>query len=157
MGEQNVKMSERLAVIGVLDPVVVVDTELFTDYIDMQDFEQVLGICMTGNVNNKTFDFTAYGYSSTAGADVTTLKACTQLAAHATTSDNLQLVIGICRQDLVAKGATPTTLRYVRFGILSQAAQDGPVAILAIAGDARYGLAREQDLASVAEIEEDLN
>ena len=157
MGEQNVKMSERLAVIGVLDPVVVVDTELFTDYIDMQDFEQVLGILMLGNVNAKTFDFTAYGYSDTSASDVTTLKACTQLAAHATTSDAKQLVIGICRQDLVAKGTLPDTLRYVRFGVLSEAAQDGPVAILAIAGDARYGLAREQDLASVAEIEEDLN
>lgn len=157
MARLDERLSERLGVVGALDPVVVVDTELYTDYIDMSKMEQVLGILQLGDVNAKTFDFRAVGYSDAAAGDATELKDCTQLAAHATANDGKQLVIGIRREDLVAKQTGTVKLRYLRFGVVSQAAQDGPVAIIALGGDFAHGPAADNDLSSVAEIEEDLN
>lgn len=153
----NVRLSEMLAVVGTIDPVVVVDTELFTDYIDMSKFHQCIGIMQLGNVNDKTFDFVAYGYSDEAAGDSTAIKSCTQLAAHATSNDGKQLVIGVTKEDLLAKCPAGVDLRYVRFGMVSEAAQDGPVGVLALAAMANYDWARDSDLASVAEIEEDLD
>ena len=147
------KLSEHLAVVGVADPIVLVDTEKYTDYIDMSLFEQVIFIFALGNVNAKTFDVTIYEAQDSSGTGEQALvtpgsvtKAITQLAADAAANDNDQCVINVRREELNA------TYTHLRAGMLSQAAQDGPVAMIAIGGNATYNPASDNDLASVVEI-----
>jgi len=150
------KLCEELAVVGTVDPVVLADAALFTDYIDMSKFEQILGILMLGDVAAKTFDFDVYAYTDTSAGNATLVKAATQLAAHATNNDGKQVAINVTRQDVLAKETSTTLaaggLRYIRFRAVSEAAQDGPVGLVALAGKANYDPANANDLASVAEI-----
>jgi hypothetical protein len=139
------RMSEHLAVVASLqadDPVVVVDTELFTDYVDMQDFEQVMFICSLGDVNAKTFTLVVYESILGAGTDVS-LVAWASIAAHATTNDNTQYVCCVRREELSAG------YRYVRAGIVSQAAQDGEVSLIGIAANPIHEPASGLDLTTV--------
>lgn len=152
----NGKLCEELAVVGAIDPQVLAETALYTDYIDMQKFEQALGVLMLGNVIDKDFDFDVYAYTDTSAGNPKEVKAATQLAAHAANNDNDQIVINVTRQEVSDKNDATTLaaggLRYVRFRAVSEAGQTGVAAVLALAGRASYDPASANDLASVVEI-----
>lgn len=157
------KLSEFLAVVAVAPPIVLADTEKYCPdagagagliYIDMSKWEQVIFIFQTGNVNNKTFDFRVYEARDAAGTGVQLLTgyAATQLAAHATDNDNKQSVISVRREALTKATATVAAYTHIRAGMLSQAAQDGPVGILALGANAAYQDAAGYDVATCVEI-----
>lgn len=134
-----------IAVVGTLDPVTVVNTEVFTDVVDMTKFGQVMGIALTGNMAAETIDFKCYTCAANGDTKVA-LKSAAQLAAHATTNDGVQMVINVRGEDLTAGQ------RYIVFGIVTGNTTGGPAAIVALGTNARYQPAADSDLASVLEI-----
>lgn len=138
--------SERAAVIATIDPQTVVNSELFSDVIDCKLWHEVMGVALLGNVAAETIDFRVCTCDSD-GSNPTTLKASTQLAAHASNNDNKQLVLNVLSSALLA-----TNKRYVKFGLVTGGASGGPACVVALGMKPRYGPASDNDLSSVAEI-----
>lgn len=146
MSSVNIAAGEKIAIVGTIDPVTVVNTEVFTDVVDMSKFHQCLGIALIGNVAAEAIDFKAYTCASGGGSAVA-LKSATQLAAHATNNDGVQVVINVRAEDLAA-----TSAQYIKFGLVTGGATGGPCAVVALGVDARFQPASDNDLASVAQI-----
>lgn len=142
----NSAAGDKLALVGTIDPATVANTEQFTDVVDMSRFHQALAMALLGNMASETIDFRAYTCNADGSSSVL-LKACTQLAANASTNDNMQLVISVRAEDLAASGR-----RYVRFGLVTGGATGGPAAVAVLGVDARYQPASDSDLASVQQI-----
>lgn len=140
------KPSERAAIVGTIDPQTVVNSEVFTDVVDMSKFQQALFICLLGNMSNETIDFTLYTCDSD-GNNATELKDCDQLAASASANDNKQLVINLDAQELAA-----VNKRYVKAGLVTGNSSGGPAAVVALGMQPRFGPASANDLSSVVEI-----
>ena len=139
------RMSEHIAVVAGLltdNPFVIVDTEKFTDYVDMQKYEQVMFICMVGDVNNKTFTLVVYESILGTGTDAS-LVAWQSLAAETTANDNTEYVCCVRREELSAG------YRYLRAGIVSQAGQDGEVSLIGLALNPIHEPASGSDMTSV--------
>lgn len=143
----NQKLFETLAVLGTIDPVTVVNSEVFTDVVDMGANVQALAIAMLGNMAAETIDFKAYSCDSDGNNAVAiTGRTATQLAAHASNNDAKQLLINVHNTDLLASGK-----QHVKFGLVTGGATGGPAAVVVL-GALRQGLPSSADLASVAEI-----
>jgi hypothetical protein len=145
MPSTNVKAREKLAILGTIDPQTVVNTEVFTDVVDVSGFHQVYGIALLGNMAAETVDFKAYRCASD-GNSAVALTSATQLAAHATNNDNKQIAINVRSDDLIASGA-----RYIKFGLVTGGATGGAAAVVALGVDARFNPASSSNLSSVAE------
>ncbi|MGD9824811.1 hypothetical protein [Desulfobacter sp.] len=144
----NEQTSEKIAVIGTIDPQTVVNTEVFTDVVDMSKYHQAMFICALGNMAAETIDFTVY-YCDSDGGNATALKSATQLAADASANDNKQIVISVRDQELLT---VAETTRYLKAGLVTGGASGGPACVVALGVDSKYGPASGSDLASVAEI-----
>jgi hypothetical protein len=144
--DSNVRATEKLALVGTIDPGTVANTELFTDVVDMSKFHQVMAIAMLGNMAAETIDFKAYTCDSN-GTNAVALKSATQLAAHASNNDNMQVIIGVRAPDLLASGK-----QHIKFGLVTGNTTGGPAAVAVIAADIRQGLAADADLASVLQL-----
>jgi len=143
---QSSKLSEDLALVATLDPVTVVNSEVFTDAVDMGAMQQALAILAIGNVAAETVDFKAYSCDSDGNnAAAITGRTATQLAAHATNNDAKQILINIRDTDLLASGK-----QHVKFGVVTGGATGGPMGITVL-GKPRQGLGSANDLASVVE------
>jgi hypothetical protein len=143
-------LSELIAVIGSIDPVASVTTEVFTDVIDMSKFDQVMAVFMGGNVqSNDTMICKAYTCDS-GGSNAAALKTASTVGAG---TDNTQVVIEVDNNDLAGGGTNAN--RYIKFGYAS-GGSGGPGAVLVL-GKAKYGPSSDEDLATVAEIETDLD
>ena len=116
----NVGAGEKLALVGTIDPATVVNSEVFTDVVDMAKFHQVLATAFLGNMAAETIDFKAYTCDSN-GSNATTLKSCTQLAAHASNNDNTQLSIQVRAEEL-----GPLSKQYIKFGPLGRSSRNRP-------------------------------
>ncbi len=124
----NCKACEFAALVGTIDPAVIVDTPVFSDEIDMSPtvgWDEVLCVLAIGNVNAKTIDFAVWEDDDGAAGNTQALLACTQLAASAGDNDNMQLIINVRRNQLSA-GFT-----HIRMRVVSEAAQDGPLGAVA--------------------------
>lgn len=144
---QSSKLSEQLAVVGKLASVTVVNSEVFTDVVDMGAMQQALAILNIGNVAAETVDFKCYSCDSDGNNAVAiTGRTATQLAAHATNNDSKQVLINVRDTDLLASGK-----QHVKFGVVTGGAAGGPMGITVL-GKPRQGLANANDLASVLEI-----
>ena len=144
----NEKLSEGLAIVGTLDPVTVVNSEVFTDWVDVSEFKKVLGTLMLGDMAAETIDFAMYQATDGSGTGSKALRAATQLAAHATSNDGTQVCIEVDNTELdVANDFT-----HVRCGVVTGGATGGPAGILVQGGHAYNGPASGQNLASVQEI-----
>lgn len=140
------KLSERLALVGTIDPQTVT-TEVFTDVIDFGANVQALAIASLGNMAAETIDFKFYSCDSDGNnAAAVTGKAATQLAAHASNNDNKQLIINVRDTDLLASGK-----QYGKFGLATGSTTGGMCSVDVLA-EPRQGLASAGDLTSVAEI-----
>ena len=138
--------SERIAVVGTIDPQTVMNTELFTDVVDMKHFHECMGIALLGNMAAETIDFAVYTCDSD-GNNATELKDITQLAAHATNNDNKQVIINVKSQDLASANK-----RYVKFGLVTGSNTGGPAAVVALGVSPRYAPGTDNDLNTVVEI-----
>lgn len=147
MNLNSSRLSELLAVAGVLAPQTVANTELFTDVVDLGAFEQVMAVAQLGNMAAETIDFKAYACDSN-GSNAVAIsgKAATQLVAHASNNDNKQLVVNVRNTDLLASGK-----QHVKFGLVTGGATGGPAAVVVV-GRARQGLASDQDASSVVQV-----
>ena len=144
---QNQKLCEGLALVATIDPATIANTEIFTDVVDMGAMRQAMAIALLGNEAAETVDFKAYSCDSNgSNAVVIAGKTATQLAAHASNNDNMQLVINLRDTDLLASGK-----QYVKFGLVTGGATGGPAAV-AVLGAPRQGAAADSDLASVLQI-----
>ena len=144
----NMKAGEKLAVVGTIDPQTVVNTELFSDVVDMSKFHQALAVALLGNMAAETIDFKAYSCDSD-GSNAAALRSATQLAAHASNNDNKQIVIGVRAEDLIASGK-----QYCKFGLVTGNSTGGPAAVLVLGVDARATPASDIDLSTVVEIKQ---
>jgi hypothetical protein len=143
----NQKIYEMLALVATIDPATVVNSEVFTDVVDMGANVQVLAIAMLGNIAAETVDFKAYSCDSDGNNAVAiTGRTATQLAAHASNNDAKQLLINVRNTDLLASGK-----QHVKFGLVTGGASGGPAAV-AVLGALRQGLPAAADLASIAEV-----
>ncbi len=141
------KLSEALALVATIDPATVVNSEVFSDVVNMGTMLQVMAIASIGNVAAETVDFKAYSCDSDgSNAVAITGRTATQLAAHATNNDNKQIIINIRDTDLTASGK-----QYVKFGMVTGNTAGGPCSVVVV-GAPRQGLASGNDLASVVEI-----
>ncbi len=145
---QNVSMGSVAAVVATVDPKTVANTIQYTDVIDMADMDQVMAIALTGDMAAETIDFACY-YCDSDGGNPASLKAATQLAAHASNNDNSQIVICVKASELLAAGK-----RYVKFGLVTGNSTGGAAAVVAIGYPLRAGLAGDQDLASVKQVKQ---
>jgi hypothetical protein len=142
----NLRPSEAFAVVSTIDPVTVANVEAAGDYVDVGAWESVVFIFLTGDMAAETVDFKLEQATSAAGAGKKDLKAATQFAAHATTSDAKQVVIE-CRAEQLD---TLNGFRYVRPRMITGGATGGPAACVGLGFNARYGVGT--DLTTVAEI-----
>lgn len=144
MSDPNVRASEKVAVVGVVDPVAAVTTVTYTAAIDMGLFMQAMGIFLLGNMPNEIITVGVYPCNAAGNARGAAIKS-TVVAAHATSNDNTQVVIGIRRENLLGQALYD---RYVQFGI-AIAGAGGPAAAVALGVDPIYGPGSDYDLASV--------
>jgi hypothetical protein len=149
MGDPNILASEKCAIIGVLGPKTVTTVE-YTDVIDMSKFHQALGIFLCGNMADANDVVCAAYRCDSGGTNQGAIKTVTRTAGAA--NDNKQVVIGVRGEDLLPQA---TYNRYIRFGITNTGG--GVCGIVALAIDAKYGPAVDNDLSTVTVIENDLD
>ena len=140
--------------IGTIDPQRLTTTELFTDVIDMGDFDQVTFYFLVGNTDFA--DIIARVVTcNAAGSTRTAFKTATTLGGSSSTNDNVQIIINVAAEDL-AGGNSPAD-RYVRGGIVTSSNQADAVACAVIGYLAKHGPGHADvpDLTSVQEIEDD--
>lgn len=141
-------ITERFALVGTLDPVTVVNSEVFSDVIDMSKYAEVMGVLLLGNMANETVDFKCY-YCDSGGSNAAALKSATQLAASAAANDGGQVIIGVRADDL---NGIAESKRYIKFGVVTGGASGGPASIAVFANPSRYSVAADIDLSTVAQI-----
>jgi hypothetical protein len=147
-------MSERDAIIGTIDPVTLADTEVFTDVIDMSKFDRVMCIFACGSMNGSTGSLVARVVTcDSAGNNVTALKTASTIAAGSASA--AQVIIEVDNNDLAGGSSALYKDRYIKFGMIS-GSTGGPATAIAL-GKSKYGPSTDDDLASVAEIELDVD
>ena len=142
--------------IGTIDPIRLSTTELWTDVIDMTNFDQVTFYFLVGNADFA--EITARVVTcNAAGNTVAAFKTATALDESLSANDNTQIIINIAAEDL-AGGNCPDD-RYVKGGIVCGSNEADAVACAVIGYMAKHapGHADVPDLTSVQEIEDDLD
>ena len=141
----NAKLTETLALLGILSPQTVANTETFSGVVDMKKCHQALVVAALGNMASETIDVKVYTCNSD-GSSAAALVSATQLAASSSANDNTQILANVRASDLIASGK-----QYIKVGVVTGGSTGGPVAV-AILGQLRQGQATNNDLSSVAEI-----
>ena len=139
--------SERAAIIATVDPQTVANSEQLSDAVDMLKWGEILAILLTGNMAAETIDFELQASATSGGTYAAiTGKQATQLAAHATNNDNVQLAINLKAEEM------PTGKRYVKARAITGGATGGPAAVVVLGMRPKYAPGSDDDLASVKEI-----
>lgn len=148
MGQMS-RISERLAVVGTIDPDAYGTGAQNTDVIDMRYWRRVLFVVMAGELGSSaTLDFAVNGDTASDGLFATAItgKAITQLTQAGTDADK-QVLLEVTAEEVAAQG-----LRYIRgTATLGTATSDYGVAVLAEPAHGSLDV-RTQDLATVDEI-----
>lgn len=144
----NALPSERVALLGTVEPDVLTATAHTSDYVDAGNFESIMAIVMAGTLGTSaTIDaklVQATDSSGTGSKDISG-KAITQLVKA--TDDNKQAIINVRSEDLdMANGFSHVAVTVT----VGAASSDGGAVLLGL--NPRYGPASDNDLASVAEI-----
>ena len=140
------KLSERLALAGVVDPDANAAGTFYTDPVDMADFNEVMLLFLLGisvTAGSHVLSATEEAASGTGTGSV----AITGKAAGALTtgSNDSQAIVHVRASDL------QQGFRYV-YGRLVQTTAGADSAVVAIGGAPRFHPATDYDLASVVEI-----
>lgn len=149
MTQGTLRPSDRVAVVGIIDPDAYSASTVTTGWIAAKDFEKWLAIVQAGDLGTSaTVDAKleqATDGSGTGAKDITD-KAITQLT-KAGTDDNKQALINLSNEELdVANGFTHFRLSMT----VATAACDAGAVVLGL--NPRFGPASDNDLASVDEI-----
>ena len=133
--------------IATLDPVVVKNSEVFTDVVDMSVHACVTATLFLGDMPAEGIVFRAVACDANGSNPTATLTGKTvTITASATANDGTQYVIQLTYGDLVS---IQPTKRYVKFGVTTDAGTGGPAAISVHSHPARYQGGASGDLASV--------
>jgi len=139
--------------IGTIDPQRITTAELFTDVIDMTNFDQVTFYFMLGNVDFADVIARVVTCDS-AGNNAAAFKTATTLEGSASTNDNDQVIINVAAEDLA--GGTAYANRYVKGGLVTASNEGlGACAVIGYLAKHAPGHADVPDLTSVREIEDD--
>lgn len=142
------KLSERIAVVGVIDPQVVDDADATTNWVDMSKHHKVAFVLNIGATDIEVDAKLVEALTDSGGTpqDISGL-AITQL--DATTGENAQTVLEVASNEL----DQADSYRYVALKVTVGDGTSGAyISAIALGGDLRYGPATDVDLASVAEI-----
>lgn len=135
--------SERLAVVGTVDPQTVANTERFTDVVDMSKWAEACFVALLGDMANETITFTVYESANADGSSGSAISGKQlALSAHASNNDNRQIQINLKAEEL-SEGK-----RYVRAGLITGNTTGGPAAVLALGLRPRFGPGSDDDLSS---------
>ena len=139
------KSTERNAVVATIDPDAYVSGLFSTDWVDMDDFYEVMFIAMLGTiVTTASLDLTIQEARTSGGSGAQNLSGKT-LTALTSGSNDSQALINVQASDL-AQGYS-----FVRGQMLLSVA-GGDAAVVAVGSRPRHHPASDYDLASVAEI-----
>ncbi len=141
--------SERIAVLGTVDPDVCGTGTHGTDWVDMSKFQNVGFVVMTGTLGSSaTVDFKVQEATSAAGAGAQDIsgKSITQLT-EAGTDDDKQVVVNVKAEELDREDG----YQFVR-GLMTIGVATSDAAVLVLGADPRFLPASDFDLASVDEI-----
>lgn len=143
-------LSERLAIIGTIEPDVTTASTVTTDEIDMRKFERVMFIGLLGTLGTSaTVDFSVKGGASSNPASHSTVitgSAITQLTQAGTDASDKQFVVEVSAEQVAEQG-----LRYIEGSlVVGTATSDVGLVVLGLHKD--YTPASDFDLASVAQI-----
>jgi hypothetical protein len=152
MGDVNILASEKVAIVGVLDPAASIAAVQYTDVIDMSKWHQALGLFLLGNMDDAATVICAAYRCDSAGNNAAAIK--TETLGAAAGNDNTQVVIGVRKEDLHPQ---TTYNRYIKFGITNGAGGGGTCCVVGLGVDPVYGPASDNDLASVQQIENALD
>ena len=140
-------LTERLALLGTIDPDAYGTGTQGSDWVDMSKFMQVMFAVLAGALGSSaTLDFKVQEATSAAGAGAQDLsgKSITQLT-EAGTDDDKQVLVNV-RADELSDG-----YRYVR-GLMTIGVATSDAGLVVLGGDPTYAPASDFDLASVDEI-----
>jgi hypothetical protein len=144
------QLSEKLALVGTVDPQTITTGEVFTDVIDMSKYHRVMAVFMGGNMASDGSMICRAATCDSGGTNAVSLKTASTVAVG---TDYSQVIIEVDELDLAGGAANKD--QYIKFGIVS-AGSGGPVAV-AVFGELKQGIAKDYDLATVVEIETDLD
>lgn len=139
-------LSERLAVLATVDPQDGATSAVSSDYVDMADFDKLLGVVLIGAITG-TVDAKFEQAKDGSGTDVkdVTGKAITQLEA---TDDDKQALINLRADELdIDNGFT-----HARLTVTPTGGTTNLLGAVILGGDPKNYPASDSDLASVAEI-----
>lgn len=112
----------------------------------MNRFRKAIVVFLLGDMAAETIDCIVETCDS-GGTNNTTLKAATQLAAHASNNDSKRIVIGVNVDEMLASGK-----EYIRGKITTGNSTGGTCTILVIGMEPMYGPASGFDDSSVVEV-----
>jgi len=140
-------LTERLALVGSIDPDACATGAQTSDWIDMSKFRQVMFAVAVGTLGSSaTVDFKVQEATSSGGAGAADIsgKSITQLTEAGTDSDK-QVLVNV-RFDELSDGFTHIA------GVMTVGVATSDAVVLVFAGDPTYAPASDFDLASVDEI-----
>lgn len=146
----NSKPSERIAVVGVIDPDANTQATYVTGWVPAKDFHAFMGIIMAGDLGSSATLNAKFEQANNAnGTDVVKDVTGTAMTAmtQAGTDSNKQAVINLRTEDLDVDGG----FSYVRLSMTVGTATSDCAAVL-LGVDGRYEPATEFDTSSVDEI-----
>lgn len=144
----TIRASERVAVIGTIDPDAYTAAAYNTDVIDMQKFERVLFLVLAGDLGSSaTLDFVVKGDAAAGGSftETVTGKVITQFTQAGTDSDK-QAIVEVTAAEARAQG-----FRYLR-GTLTIGTATSDAGVVVLGFDPRFNPASRYNLATVDEI-----
>lgn len=144
----NLPISARAGVVGIIDPDAYPAATYTTDWIDMQDWFWLLALIMAGDLGTAaTIDAKVEQATSAGGAGAKDIAGLTITQLTKTgTDDNKQAQINIGTEDLDFNAG----YRFVRLSVTVAAAASDMAAVV-IGMNPRYGAPNASDLASVDE------
>ena len=142
--------------IGTIDPIRLSTTELWTDVIDMTNFDQVTFYFLIGEAKNTNIVCRVVTCNAS-GNTRAAFKTADTLNNSPSANDNSQIIINISADDLA--GGTSPADRYVKGGIVCGSNEADAVACAVIGYRPKHGPGHADvpDLTSVQEIEDDLD
>ena len=143
----SARPSEKVAVVGTVDPDANATGAFPTDWISIDDYQQVMFVIMIGTlVGTATVDFTVQEADDSTGGNAATLASGVLTITQRDTGENdSQVIVNVDSEQL------SNTFTHIR-GILQMTTQTGDTAVLALGLLPRDGPANKNDLASVVEI-----
>ncbi|TGY87349.1 hypothetical protein E5163_14875 [Marinicauda algicola] len=150
MGNKNLRPSDRVAVLGSIDPDAYLASTVTTGWVSAKQFMTFMALVQAGTLGtNATLDakIEQASDSSGTGAKDVSGAAITQLTQAGTDDSDKQAVINLRHEDLdIANG-----FDHIRLSItIGTAASDAGGVLLGL--DPAYGPASDNDASSVAEI-----